>query len=104
MRPGLPYLIYSRFRTLRAPWTKAVDVVCGYIDEAFKSRLAQPLSKESGGGSLHPQPIVAPHLDELLQLQAQLLSELSQPDEHPTPKAGPVRKALRLAGGKDHYD
>jgi hypothetical protein len=34
-RPDLPSLRYSRFRTLRSPWLKAVGVVAGYIDEAF---------------------------------------------------------------------
>jgi hypothetical protein len=35
-RPNLPTLKYSRFRTLRGSWTKAVGVVTGYIDEALK--------------------------------------------------------------------
>ena len=35
-RAGLPVLKYSRFRTLRSPWVKAVGVVTGYIDDAFK--------------------------------------------------------------------
>ena len=34
-RPGLPALKYSRFRTLRSAWLKAVGVVVGYIDDAF---------------------------------------------------------------------
>jgi hypothetical protein len=35
-RPDLPRLEYSRFRTLhRGTWPKAVDVVCGYIDQAL---------------------------------------------------------------------
>ena len=35
-RPDLPRLAYSRFRTLpRGTWSGAVDVVCGYIDQAF---------------------------------------------------------------------
>ena len=35
-RPNLPTLQYSRFRTLRGSWIKAVSVVSGYIDEALK--------------------------------------------------------------------
>ena len=35
-RPYLPILKYSRFRTLRSTWLKAVGVVVGYIDEALK--------------------------------------------------------------------
>jgi hypothetical protein len=35
-RPDLPTLQYSRFRTLRGSWDKAVSVVTGYIDEALK--------------------------------------------------------------------
>jgi hypothetical protein len=35
-RPNLPTLKYSRFRTLRGSWIKAVSVVTGYIDEALK--------------------------------------------------------------------
>jgi hypothetical protein len=34
-RPHLPILKYSRFRTLRSTWVKAVGVVAGYIDESF---------------------------------------------------------------------
>ena len=34
-RPHLPVLKYSRFRTLRSTWVKAVGVVAGYIDQAF---------------------------------------------------------------------
>ena len=34
-RPHLPVLKYSRFRTLRSPWLKAVGVVAGYIDKSF---------------------------------------------------------------------
>ena len=34
-RPHLPILKYSRFRTLRSTWLKAVGVVVGYIDEAL---------------------------------------------------------------------
>ena len=32
---GLPMLPYWRFRTLRAPWAKAVGEVARYIDEAL---------------------------------------------------------------------
>ena len=38
-RPTLPTLKYSRFRTLRGSWIKAVSVVTGYIDEALKDDL-----------------------------------------------------------------
>ena len=34
-RPHLPILRYSRFRTLRSTWLKAVGVVAGHIDEGF---------------------------------------------------------------------
>jgi hypothetical protein len=39
MRPNLPTLKYSRFRTLRGSWINAVCVVAGYIDEALKDTL-----------------------------------------------------------------
>jgi hypothetical protein len=34
-RPHLPILKYSRFRTLRSTWFKALGVVVEYIDEAL---------------------------------------------------------------------
>ena len=34
-RPRLLSLKYTRFRTLRSTWVKALGVVTGYIDEAF---------------------------------------------------------------------
>jgi hypothetical protein len=35
-RPKLPSLDYSRFRCLpRGTWPKALEVVCGYIDQAL---------------------------------------------------------------------
>ena len=73
-RPDLPILRYSRFRTLRGTWVKAVDAVCGYIDEAFRSPTAQTPQKESLGACSNSGPTVEPHVDELLQFQAQLLS------------------------------
>ena len=40
-RPDLPTLKYSRFRTVRGTWVKAVGVVAGYIDEALNDALHQ---------------------------------------------------------------
>ena len=47
--PRLPTLKYSRFRTLRASWVKAVGAVAGYIDEALNDALHRIPSKERGG-------------------------------------------------------
>jgi hypothetical protein len=50
-RPGLPRLVYLRFRSLpRATWPKAVNVVCGYIDEAFGDLTSQSPQTENYGG------------------------------------------------------
>ena len=47
-RPDLPRLRYSRFRTLpRGAWLKAVAVVCGYIDEAFRDQLPNVRENEA---------------------------------------------------------
>ena len=40
-RPQLPVLKYSRFRTLRSTWPKAVGVVAGYIDEALSETVPE---------------------------------------------------------------
>jgi hypothetical protein len=35
-KPNLPSLIYSRFLSLpRGSWSKALEVVCGHIDEGY---------------------------------------------------------------------
>jgi hypothetical protein len=42
-RPDLPTLTYSQFQSLpRCTWPKAVEIVCGYIDQDFGDR-ASPL-------------------------------------------------------------
>jgi hypothetical protein len=45
-RAGLPMLPFWRFRTLRAPWAKAVGEVARYIDDALASKLVP--SEEEG--------------------------------------------------------
>ena len=102
-RPDLPILEYSRFRTIRGTWVKAVDAVCGYIDEAFRSPTAQTPQKESLGACSNSGPTVEPHVDELLQFQAQLLSEISRPSGQPMPRVGHAPR-LRLAGKKGRYE
>lgn len=47
--PYLPILKYSRFRTVRAPWDKAVGVVVGLIDETLREALHQRPANELGG-------------------------------------------------------
>ena len=42
-RPDLPALKYSRFRTLRSSWLKALGVVVSYIDDAFKVLAVNPI-------------------------------------------------------------
>ena len=44
-RPQLPVLKYSRFRTLRSTWSKAVGVVAGYIDEALSETVPEGAKK-----------------------------------------------------------
>jgi hypothetical protein len=42
-RPDLPTLSYSQFKSLpHCTWPKAVEIVCGYIDQDFGDR-ASPL-------------------------------------------------------------
>ena len=97
-RPDLPILKHSRFWTLRAPLVKAVETVCGYIDEAYGNSASQFPSKKGYGANSHPGPTVERHVDELLQLQAQLLTEMSRPARRPVPTIGRSLKARRLAG------
>jgi hypothetical protein len=49
-RPDLPVLKYSRFRTLRSTWVKAVGVVVKYVDEAFLEAAHVSPPKVRGGG------------------------------------------------------
>ena len=50
-RPCLPTLKYSRFRTLRASWVKALGVVTGYIDEALNDALHKIPPEEHTGAA-----------------------------------------------------
>ena len=72
-RPDLPVLKYSRFRTLRSTWFKAVGVVVGYIDEAFIETAHECPPKARGGGFVTVrtyQPTDKAQLDEILRLRA----------------------------------
>jgi hypothetical protein len=51
LRPCLPTLRYSRFRTLRASWVKALGVVVGYIDEAFSDAPHKVPPDQHGGAA-----------------------------------------------------
>lgn len=46
-RPDLPILEYSRFRTIHGTWVKAVDAVCGYIDERSEVQPPKPRRKKA---------------------------------------------------------
>jgi hypothetical protein len=59
-RPNLPTLKFSRFRTVRGSWIKAVSVVTGYIDEELKDNLHDlPPEKSLTDHPLRPSGI--PH-------------------------------------------
>ena len=81
-RPDLPVLKYSRFRTLRSTWVKAVGAVVGYIDQALIETVHECPPKARGGVSAKVRtcdPTVEPsQLEELLAVNALLRSELSQ--------------------------
>ena len=71
-RPYLPVLRYAHFRTLRSTWVKAVDVVVGYIDEAFIEIAHECPPKARGGFVTVPtnEPTDKAQLDEILRLRA----------------------------------
>ena len=72
-RPYLPALRYAHFRTLRSTWVKAVDVVVGYIDEAFIETAHECPPKASGDGFVTVrtyEPTDKAQLDETLRLRA----------------------------------
>jgi hypothetical protein len=50
-RRGLPTLKYSRFRTVRGSWVKAVGVVVGYIDEALNDAPHEIPPDQHGGAA-----------------------------------------------------
>ena len=81
-RPGLPVLKYSRFRTLRAPWVKAVGVVVGYIDEMLREAVHDCSADECGGrlpeARTYELTGTATQVEELLKLNALLRLKLSQ--------------------------
>jgi hypothetical protein len=52
-RPDLPILKHSRFWTLRAPWAKALETVCGFIDDAYGNSAAQFRRKKIMGANSH---------------------------------------------------
>ena len=83
---GLPSLRYSRFWTLRAPWVKAVDTVCGHIDEAFSS------SQKENAGDFNMGLTIEPPIEELLKLHAQMIGETSRRQRRPIPLVRPTKK------------
>ena len=80
-RPDLPALRYSRFRTLRSRWLKAVGVVVGYIDESLNDTARSFPLVESYGGNARVQtnePTDKEQVDETLRVRALLRSELNR--------------------------
>ena len=70
-RPYLPVLRYAHFRTLRSTWVKAVDVVVGYIDEAFIETAHECPPKARRFVAVRTyEPTDKAQLDEILRLRA----------------------------------
>src|SRR4029079_2414836 len=90
-RPYLPVLRYAHFRTLRSTWVKAVEVVVGYIDEAFIETAHE--CPPNARGALFAwrtyEPTHKAQLDEILRLRA---------DEDSWRRAGPSAPTLDLNG------
>jgi hypothetical protein len=60
-RPNLPTLKFSRFRTVRGSWIKAVSVVTGYIDEELKDNPTTFLQKKASPITLSGQAASPTH-------------------------------------------
>jgi hypothetical protein len=99
-RPDLPILKHSRFWTLRAPWVKAVETVCSYIDDAYETSASQFPPKKDHGANSQAEPTVERQVDKLLQLQAQLLSKMGRP----APTIGCAAKGRGRAVKKGLHD
>jgi hypothetical protein len=90
-RPYLPVVRYAHFRTLRSTWVKAVEVVVGYIDEAF-IETAHECPPNARGGFVAVRTYEPTHkaqLDEILRLRA---------DEDSWRRAGPSAPTVDLNG------
>ena len=71
-RAGLPMLPCSRFRTLRAPWAKAVGDVARYIDEALAETRSQvqPLMRVPSEEEIRLRCLLEALLKRLRDMQA----------------------------------
>ena len=95
-RPNLPILKYSRFRTVRATWDKALGVVTGYIGES----LGQAVHTATAIPSSDP----GAEIEEARRIKAQLLAELTQPraEREPTLIKLPERPRRRSGSKASH--
>ena len=99
-RPNLPILKYSRFRTVRATWDKALGVVTGYIDET----LGQAVHTTTAIPSSDP----GAEIEEARRIKAQLLAELTQlraklSEREPTLIKFPERPRRRSGSKASHF-
>lgn len=98
-RPDLPTLRFSRFRTLRSTWLKAVGVVARYIDESLNDTVRRfPLIESHGGYATvrAEHPTDKQQVDEGLRVRAALLSELNSLQAGLLSGAGPKPTILHL--------
>ena len=98
-RPDLPSLRYSRFRTLRSTWLKAVGVVAEYIDESLNETAHRfPLVESCGGyANLRTQhPIDKQQVEESLRVRALLRAELDRLQAGLLSGVGPKPTLLHL--------
>jgi hypothetical protein len=103
-RPDLPTLRYSRFRTLRSTWLKAVGVVVGYIDESLNDTARSFPLVESYGGNVRVQtnePTDKEQVDESLRVRALLRSELNRLQAGLLSGVGPKPTVLHLVDRTD---
>ena len=99
-RPNLPILKYSRFRTVRATWDKALGVVTGYIGEI----LGQAVHTTTAIPSSDP----GAEIEEARRIKAQLLAELTQlraklSEREPTLIKFPERPRRRSGSKASHF-
>ena len=96
-RPNLPILKYSRFRTVRATWDKALGVVTGYIGET----LGQAVHTTTAIPSSDP----GAEIEEARRIKAQLLAELTQLRAEREPKLikFPERPRRRSRSKASHF-
>ena len=102
-RPDLPALRYSRFRTLRSRWLKAVGVVVGYIDESLNDTARSFPLVESYGGNVRVQtnePTDKEQVDEI-PVRALLRSELNRLQAGLLSGVGPKPTVLHLVDRTD---